>query len=71
MPAKRSPMTQKKKAPLDFDSAIESYVLNQMEQRGGASLTREDLSDFIKNALRNSLRVQLKESLTTILKITS
>lgn len=64
-------MTQKKKAPLDFDSAIESYVLNQMEQRGGASLTREDLSDFIKNALRNSLRVQLKESLTTILKITS
>ena len=62
-------MTQKKKAPLDFDSAIESYVLNQMEQ-GGASLTSEDLSDFIKNALRNSLRVPLKESLTTILKIT-
>ena len=46
-------MTQKKKAPSDFDSAIESYVLDQMEQRGGVALTSEDLSDFVKNALKN------------------
>ena len=41
-------MTQKKKAPSDFDSFIESYVLDKMQQRGGAALTSEDLSDFIK-----------------------
>lgn len=64
-------MTQKKKAPLDFDSAIESYVLDQMEQKGGAALTSEDLSDFVKNALKNSLRLRLKMGLTTILKIKS
>lgn len=64
-------MTQKKNAPLDFDSAIESYVLDQMEQKGGAALTSEDLSDFVKNARKNSLRLRLKMSLTTILKIKS
>lgn len=64
-------MTQKKKDPLDFDSAIESYVLDQMEQKGGAALTSEDLSDFVKNALKNSLRLRLKMGLTTILKIKS
>ena len=70
MPAKGNPMTQKKKAPSEFDSAIESYVLDQMEQRGGAALTSEDLSDFVKNAHRNSLKVRSKVSSTTILKIT-
>ena len=64
-------MTQKKKDPLDFDSAIESYVLDQMEQKGGAALTSEDLSDFVKNTLKNSLRLGLKMGLTTILKIKS
>ena len=64
-------MTQKKKAPSEFDSAIESYVLDQMEQRGGAALTSEDLSNLLKNALRNSLKVRSKVSSTTILKITS
>ena len=70
MPAKGNLMTQKKKAPSDFDSFIESYVLDKMQQRGGAALTSEDLSDFIKSAARNSLRVRSKASLTIILKTT-
>lgn len=36
MPAKGNLMTQKKKAPSDYDSFIESYVFEKMQQRGGA-----------------------------------
>lgn len=43
MPIKGSLITQKKKVPPEFDSVIESYVLDSMEQR-----TSEDLSDFVK-----------------------
>lgn len=68
MPAKGNPMTQKKKAPSEFDSAIESYVLDQMEQRGGAALTSEDLSDFVKKCAQKFLESTLKGELDYHLK---
>ena len=61
-------MTQKKKAPSDFDSAIESPVLDQMEQRSGAALTSEDLSDFFKKCARKFLQSTLKGELDYHLK---
>ncbi len=60
MPVKGKPMTQKKKAPSQFDSAIESYVLDLMEQRGGAALTSEVLSDFVKKCAQKFLESMLK-----------
>lgn len=61
MPARGNPMTQKKKAPSEFDSAFESYVLDQMGQRGGVILTSKDLSGFVKKTSRS--RVQPKRSI--------
>lgn len=61
-------MTQKKKAPSEFDSAIESYVLDQMEQRGGAALTSEDLSDFVKKCVQKFFESTLKGELNYHLK---
>ena len=68
MPAKGNLMTQKKKAPSDFDSFIESYVLDKMQQRGGAALTSEDLSDFIKKCGQKFLESTLKGELDYHLK---
>ena len=68
MPAKENLITQKKKAASDFDSFIESYVLDKMQQRGGAALTNEDLSDFIKKCGQKFLESTLKGELDYHLK---
>ena len=68
MPTKGNSMTQKNKVPSEFGSTIESYVLDQMEQRGGATLTSDDLSDFDNKCTQKFLKRTLKVSSTTILK---
>ena len=60
-------MTRNTKEPSAFDSAVDTYVSEQMALRGGA-LTSDDLSEFIKKCAKKFLESSLKGELDYHLK---